>query len=473
MLDRLCTRNSHYDILNVFFIMCLSGMVVSDSSSMKVAKCDAFAIPHVTQSPPADSLMWASPFIFKGGVKHWAALRWSVSFFRENFGETIANLSRTPVTDTANGVLPYDHFTNHTLSVPLRQACDLINGNDGNVYYLHQLKMNHFQNELANDVDSGDVIQLMSAENVPHYIRNGYDVWENGHLWIGSKGTRSGLHIDEQDNLIALVHGGKTVIVYPPSDSKNLYSYPDVPLKSQVDPLHNVQRFPRMLRTNPQFTHLEPGDVLYLPRMWWHHIVSTNVSISMNWWFSSFIRDTQSEYLLYSTYAHFLNNSDAFNYVHQSGGPAMTCRMWFAGSRGFTEYAITKRMSHHSKRLFCPQSLAYFGGIMAQSKPPPLYMQNAYKTVTSSNPRKLSSCSVYISTQNMYQFRKEIRDTVLTKLLLLSKGRMLRHTDLYQGLADTLSVLLLTMTEGSPYLGCHFDVIFNVGTIWDFCEQET
>jgi lysine-specific demethylase 8 len=103
-------------------------------------------------------------------------------------------------------------------------------------------------------------------------------------LWVGSK-TRSGLHYDNADNLFAQIHGRKRALLISPKDSRFLYPFSDSPSKSQVDlDSPDLNRHPRCARAEVWSCDLCPGDALFMPRGWWHHIRSEEVSMSINCW---------------------------------------------------------------------------------------------------------------------------------------------------------------------------------------------
>jgi hypothetical protein len=103
-------------------------------------------------------------------------------------------------------------------------------------------------------------------------------------LWVGNK-TRSGLHFDNADNLFGQVYGKKKALMVSPVYSKFLYPFTDNPSKSQVDPdAPDFIRHPKSARIEVWSCELEPGDGLFMPRGWWHHITAEDISISVNCW---------------------------------------------------------------------------------------------------------------------------------------------------------------------------------------------
>jgi lysine-specific demethylase 8 len=103
-------------------------------------------------------------------------------------------------------------------------------------------------------------------------------------FWLGS-GTRSGLHYDHVENFFAQVCGTKLAILAAPEEVRNLHVFPDSHTKSQVAPEHpDLAAHPRLGLATFQQATLEPGDVLYLPKGWWHYFASSPDSISLACW---------------------------------------------------------------------------------------------------------------------------------------------------------------------------------------------
>lgn len=104
--------------------------------------------------------------------------------------------------------------------------------------------------------------------------------------WLGPSGTVSGYHYDSPDNVIVMIRGRKLVHLAPPEDSARLYpsdKWDYGAVLSSVDALApDLERHPRFAGLEPSSVVLEPGDALYIPHGWWHHIVSLEPAISVN-----------------------------------------------------------------------------------------------------------------------------------------------------------------------------------------------
>lgn len=112
-------------------------------------------------------------------------------------------------------------------------------------------------------------------------------------IWLGNK-TKVAAHFDFPLNLACNVVGKRTFTLFPPEQISNLYVGPmefspggqDI---SMVDVEHpDFERFPKFQQALAASltAELNPGDVLFIPSMWWHHvrgIDDINVLIT-HWW---------------------------------------------------------------------------------------------------------------------------------------------------------------------------------------------
>lgn len=111
-------------------------------------------------------------------------------------------------------------------------------------------------------------------------------------IWIGGATTAT-CHFDALDNIACCVAGKRKFTLFPPDQISNLYPGPLEPTPggqviSLVDFQNpDFQKFPRFqdALTTAQVVDLEPGDALFLPSMWWHHVESlAPYNILVNYW---------------------------------------------------------------------------------------------------------------------------------------------------------------------------------------------
>jgi hypothetical protein len=118
------------------------------------------------------------------------------------------------------------------------------------------------------------------------------DVHVPPRIWLGGPVTTP-THLDEWNNLGCVVAGRRRFTLFPPEQIANLYIGPldFAPTGAPVSlvQLHapDFARFPRF-RTAlaaAQSAELAPGDALYLPPLWWHHVESLErFNVWVNYW---------------------------------------------------------------------------------------------------------------------------------------------------------------------------------------------
>jgi hypothetical protein len=111
-------------------------------------------------------------------------------------------------------------------------------------------------------------------------------------IWIGNRAVTA-THHDMASNVAVVVAGRRRFTLFPPEQVANLYIGPfeftpaGTPA-SLVDPeAPDLERFPRAAEAiaHARTAELEPGDAIYIPHMWWHHVRSLDpLSILVNYW---------------------------------------------------------------------------------------------------------------------------------------------------------------------------------------------
>lgn len=125
----------------------------------------------------------------------------------------------------------------------------------------------------GNDIDLGERDALMS-------------------VWIGNR-TRIAAHYDLPDNLACVAVGHRRFTLFPPDQLNNLYIGPldytpagqSISLVDFAKP--DLARFPRFATAleHAQVAELGPGDALFIPSMWWHHVEALDpFNVLVNYW---------------------------------------------------------------------------------------------------------------------------------------------------------------------------------------------
>jgi hypothetical protein len=127
-------------------------------------------------------------------------------------------------------------------------------------------------------------------------------------IWLGPRASVSPLHFDPLDNCLMQHVGRKRVLLYEPTSSSSSSSmgwhyaghdgqqnntspvnpemvdeyYGDSTAKTRMK-----EKYPLFFEESPPCKEciLFPGDLLYIPSKWWHHVRSIDTSASVNvWW---------------------------------------------------------------------------------------------------------------------------------------------------------------------------------------------
>lgn len=111
-------------------------------------------------------------------------------------------------------------------------------------------------------------------------------------IWIGNQ-TRIAAHYDLPDNLAVVAAGRRRFTLFPPEQLANLYVGPlDFNPAGQAISLvdfaaPDYDRFPRFREAlqHALVAELEPGDAIFIPSMWWHHVEAlTPFNVLVNYW---------------------------------------------------------------------------------------------------------------------------------------------------------------------------------------------
>ncbi|GBG25795.1 JmjC domain-containing protein 1 [Hondaea fermentalgiana] len=109
---------------------------------------------------------------------------------------------------------------------------------------------------------------------------------QRGSLWMGNGVSGTASHSDCCDNIVAMIAGTKRFTIAPPSDFQLLkprcvgrnkglcYGDPADPNAPGVSSSHY----------NKMIVDIKPGELLYLPAGWFHHVQNMGSSVMVNYW---------------------------------------------------------------------------------------------------------------------------------------------------------------------------------------------
>lgn len=278
------------------------------------------------------------PVVITHALDAWPAFHtWTFDTIRERYGDLPVTLSLTPngladaVTyvhevDPSAGVFdptcddhstcPRRHtqlfMTCHNERVTLADVCRMLTGSDAMTRSRNVVPyLSHQNDSLRSETPA------MAADMGPGFRSFAPAHWqlEAVNLWMGDERSVTSAHKDHYENLYAVLRGEKVFHLCPPSDILWMHqtAFPTAAYRMECTSTgaahwsvaleKEADGTPRMtswipfdmsapdLQTYPLATHLHvqevrvrPGEVLYLPALWFHRVTQTCPTIAVNAW---------------------------------------------------------------------------------------------------------------------------------------------------------------------------------------------
>ncbi|XP_053134592.1 tRNA wybutosine-synthesizing protein 5 isoform X2 [Hemicordylus capensis] len=98
---------------------------------------------------------------------------------------------------------------------------------------------------------------------------------------ISSAGLQLWTHYDVMDNFLIQVTGKKQVVLFSPRDAPYLYLSGTKSEVLDVDQ-PDLKKYPLFAKARRYQCHLEAGDILFIPALWFHNVTSLEFGIGVN-----------------------------------------------------------------------------------------------------------------------------------------------------------------------------------------------
>jgi hypothetical protein len=114
-------------------------------------------------------------------------------------------------------------------------------------------------------------------------------------IWIGNA-VEVSPHFDQSHNIACVVAGRRRFTLFPPEQVANLYVGPleftvaGQPMGMASPDAPDLARYPRFKKAleSAMTAVLEPGDAIYIPPLWWHHVRSLEpLNVLVNYWWDA------------------------------------------------------------------------------------------------------------------------------------------------------------------------------------------
>jgi hypothetical protein len=141
--------------------------------------------------------------------------------------------------------------------------------------------------QLARELEEEPGVRWLAAAAARH----GLGTFAKAQLWCSGGRSLSPCHYDVVENLFCQLEGRKRVLLLAPAEWARLYPEPvcsTFDRRATVDlEAVDTARFPRFAEARGVEVILDPGDLLYIPLGWWHHVqqLPGNHNTSVNFWY--------------------------------------------------------------------------------------------------------------------------------------------------------------------------------------------
>ena len=211
------------------------------------------------------------PLVLTGMAKGWRAFdRWSPTFFRQVLGDLEVEVQACHASDPVYQILMEESRTRMTMAAYI--DCITHGHSEEKRYYM--VSSNRF-------LDRDDTCHLFGDLGSFPGIIDPQKNRSGSNFWLGPKGTVTHLHHDVLNIFFIQVYGRKSFKLISPDETHLLYNHHGV--FSDVDPDQpDLERYPLFAEACVHDVLLSPGDILFLPVGWWHHVRSLDPCISIS-----------------------------------------------------------------------------------------------------------------------------------------------------------------------------------------------
>jgi len=196
------------------------------------------------------------PVLIENLAKDWKAYeKWNLDYFQEHAGDQVVSLYNSePTKGKQNSAAP-------VMDMKLYDYLELIKSKptDLRIFFFNLLDN---LPELLNDIKYPD-IGMKFFKRLPV-------------MFFGGKGSRVLPHYDmDLSNLLHFhFHGHKSVLLFPPKQSKYLYRVPFSVHNLESINLDNPDflSYPALQNLEGEYVEMKHGDALFMPSGYWHYI---------------------------------------------------------------------------------------------------------------------------------------------------------------------------------------------------------
>ena len=209
------------------------------------------------------------PVVITDVLSRWPAMsRWNREYFDATCGSQVVEIQSGRNRDPRYEVNSAQHKTLMSFPDYVAMVYDAGQTND------------HYMTANNSGVNEAALAALwQDVDYLPEYLRP-EEHRGRAFFWMGPGGTVTPVHHDLTNNFMAQVIGRKLVKLISPAHLPLVYN--DFHCYSAVD-LNAIDyaRYPLFQHVHIEEVVLEPGELLFLPVGWWHHVTSLDVTVTL------------------------------------------------------------------------------------------------------------------------------------------------------------------------------------------------
>lgn len=221
--------------------------------------------------------------IVTGAMNNWKAMSWSISDLSQ-YGHL-----EIPVEVSHNGG---DYRDQHAVSSHRHFEADVLLPLSA---VLQGMQSKHNEQNLqktvlyAAQVDLLSLIPVLEAGIEALPVKVMHDRLYKRNTWLGPAGTITPLHRDPYFNLFCQVWGSKYIRVYDSKHAQHLYPFSNPFLRNtsqvRVEKV-DCNSFPGFCKVPFAECVLQPGEMLFIPKKFWHFVQAKAPSWSVSYWWT-------------------------------------------------------------------------------------------------------------------------------------------------------------------------------------------
>jgi ribosomal protein L16 Arg81 hydroxylase len=206
------------------------------------------------------------PIVVRNGIGHWPALKkWTWPYLQTLAGKDEVRLvqGNREQQQTQFVNMPLTNYIQYLLQPDVPKSEDLL--------YLKEFDLFQKFPALQEDVDYTNFF--------PWWVTPAQGAW------IGPEGAMTGLHYDIFNNFLIQVVGMKEIWFYPQSVIPQEYRSTkfDYGARDATVNMFDIdfEQFPRLQGVEPRIELVHPGDVVLIPKGWWHQVRALTPTITI------------------------------------------------------------------------------------------------------------------------------------------------------------------------------------------------